>query len=153
MYEPVPPAAEIVAAPLLPLLQLTFVIDVTLDVSPAGCVMVTVWVLVQELASVMVQVYVPAARPVAVAAVPPAGAQEYVYEGVPPETEIVAAPLLPPLQLTFVVDKTPDVSTEGCVIVTAWVLIQALPSVMVHVYVPAERPAIVAAVLPPGDQE
>jgi len=42
----------------------------------AGCVMLNVFVIVQLFASVMVQVYVPAQRPVAVAAVPPEGAQE-----------------------------------------------------------------------------
>ena len=45
-------------------------------VIPAGCVMETVCVFTHIFASVMVQVYVPAARPVAVAAVPPDGAQE-----------------------------------------------------------------------------
>jgi hypothetical protein len=65
-----------VAVPLLPPLQLTFVVDKTLDVSAMGCVTVTACVLVHALASVIVQEYVPAASPVAVAAVPPAGIQE-----------------------------------------------------------------------------
>ena len=42
----------------------------------AGWVMVKLRVAVQELASVMVTVYVPAANPVAEAAVPPEGDQE-----------------------------------------------------------------------------
>ena len=71
-----PPLAEIVAAPLLNPLQLTLVTADTDEVSTDGCDIVTVCVLVQLFASVIVTVYVPAARPVAVAAVPPLGAQE-----------------------------------------------------------------------------
>jgi hypothetical protein len=44
-------------------------------------------------ASVTVTVYVPAHKLVAVAALPPDGAQEYVYGAVPPETETEALPL------------------------------------------------------------
>ena len=54
--DPVPPLAVIVAAPLLPPLQLTLVIDTVLEVIAEGAVMLTVCVLVQELASVIVQV-------------------------------------------------------------------------------------------------
>ena len=55
---------------------------------------VTVLVIEQEFASVMVHVNVPAARPVAVEAVPPLGAQLYVYPPAPPETpETVAVPV------------------------------------------------------------
>ena len=43
-----------------------------------GCVIVAVAVVVQPAASVTVTVYVPAVSPVAVAAVPPEGAHEYV---------------------------------------------------------------------------
>jgi hypothetical protein len=63
--------------------------------------MVTVLVSVQVLASVMVTVYVPAASPVAVAAVPPDGAHAYVYAPVPPVTVTVAEPLVPPLHATL----------------------------------------------------
>lgn len=65
-----------VAAPLVAPLQETFVCDETLVTSAVGCVNVRVCVFVQAFASVMVQVYDPAARPVAVAAVPPDGAHE-----------------------------------------------------------------------------
>ncbi|MNE24007.1 hypothetical protein D3C80_1172810 [compost metagenome] len=42
----------------------------------AGSVIVKLWVSVHPFASVTVTVYVPAVRPVAVAAVPPLGAHE-----------------------------------------------------------------------------
>ena len=73
---PVPPLLVIVAEPVVPPLQAMFVCEDTEDVIAVGCVMVKFLVMLQEFASVMVQVYVPAASPVAVAAVPPDGAQE-----------------------------------------------------------------------------
>jgi hypothetical protein len=76
-----------------------------LAVKAVGCVRVTVCVTTQEAASVMVQVYDPAVRPLAVAAVPPLGAQEYVFAPIPPVTETVADPVLPPLQAMFVCDE------------------------------------------------
>jgi hypothetical protein len=51
---------------------------------------------------VTVTVYVPAASPVAVAAVPPDGDHEYVYPGVPPLGVTVAEPFVLPLHDTFV---------------------------------------------------
>ena len=47
-------------------------------VKAVGCVKLTVFVVVQALPSVIVQVYVPAVRPVAIDEVPPDGAHEYV---------------------------------------------------------------------------
>ncbi|MOA44693.1 hypothetical protein D3C78_1670110 [compost metagenome] len=49
----------------------------------------------------MVQVYVPAERPVADAAVPPLGAHEYAYGPVPPAVLTAAEPSLPPAVLTL----------------------------------------------------
>ena len=63
------------ADPFVPPLQATFVCDVP-TVNAAGCVTVYDLVAVHPLASVTVTVYVPAASPVAVAPVPPDGAQE-----------------------------------------------------------------------------
>jgi hypothetical protein len=66
-----------VAVPLHPALQETLVWELV-AVNAGGCVMVNVRVTAQLFASMMVQVYVPAHRLPAVAAVPPEGAQEYV---------------------------------------------------------------------------
>ena len=60
-----------------------------------------------RLTSFTVTVYVPAAKPVAVAVVCPL-LQLYVYGDVPPEALTVAVPLLAPLQLALVI----DVATE-----------------------------------------
>ncbi len=57
--------------------------------------------------------YVPADKPVAVAAVPPDGDQEKVYPEVPPDTETVAEPLEPPLQETFVCEAAVATSAVG----------------------------------------
>ena len=71
-----------------------------------GSVSVTVCLTAQETLSVTVQVYVPAVSPVAVAAVPPDGAQEYVFVPVPPDAKTVAAPVAAPLQVRFVCDDS-----------------------------------------------
>jgi hypothetical protein len=57
-------------------LQETLVVEDTDPDKADGCVTVAVAVVVQPLASVTVTVYVPAASPVAVDAVPPEGDQE-----------------------------------------------------------------------------
>src|SRR6185312_3244777 len=98
--------------------------------SAVGCVIITCCVLIQLLASVIVTVYVPAAKPVAVAAVPPLGDQLYVLVPVPPLAVMVAEPFVPPLQLTLVCDDTLDVSAAGSVMVTCCVLVQLLASVI-----------------------
>ena len=64
-------------------------------------VIVAVVVIVQPLASVTVTVYVPAAKPVSVAADPPL-LHAYVYPGVPLFPAAVAEPVELPLQSTFV---------------------------------------------------
>ena len=69
MYGEVPPTADAVACPFSPALQLTLASTIADAVSVAGSLMVTEAVSVHPLSSVMVTVYVPAARPVAVAVV------------------------------------------------------------------------------------
>jgi len=95
--------------------------------------MFTVEVRVQECASVTVTVYVPAARLEADAAVPPEGDHTYVYGGVPPLTEIAAAPSLPPRQETL---EDPAVDIEigvGVVTEVVAVIVQPFASVAVTV--------------------
>lgn len=72
-------------------------------------------------------------RPVALAADPPEGDQEYASEPVPPEAEMVAAPLFPPLQLTLVTELTEEVIAVGWVIETVSVVLHPIISVMVQV--------------------
>src|SRR5688572_30292071 len=108
-------------------------------------------VAVHPLASVTVTVYVPAVRPVALALVPPEGAQLYEYAGVPPPAVAVALPVFPPKQRTGVM-VAETVSNVGCVIVTVAVLVHPLASVTVTVYVPAVKPVAAALVPPEGVQ-
>ena len=115
MYGDVPPTGESVAAPFDPPLHEMFVCDETGAEMATGCVIFTVCVVTQLPASVIVQVYVPAANPVAVAAVPPDGAQTYVNGLVPPEGVAVAVPLVPPLQLMFVCAVNEEVSSGSTV--------------------------------------
>jgi hypothetical protein len=103
-------------------------------------------------ASVMVHVYVPAVNPLAVAPVPPDGAQEYVYPGVAPDATTDAVPVFPPLQRTGVVLLV-AVSAVGCVTVADAVVVQPWESVTVQVYVPADKFEAVAPVPPLGAHE
>lgn len=111
--------------------------------------MVNDLVVVQPFASVIVQVKVPAHNALAVAPVPPDGAHEYVYGAVPPEATTVALPVHNPLHKTFTCDPV-VVNAGGCVIVNDRVVVQPFASVMVHVYVPAHLPVVVADVPPLG---
>ena len=78
--------------------------------------MLKVCVAVHPFKPVTVQVYVPAQRAVADAAVPPDGAHAYVNGPVPVTTVTVAEPLHWPLQITLVC--APDrVIAGGCVMV------------------------------------
>jgi hypothetical protein len=77
VYPGVPLETVTVAVPVLPPLQRTLVVEVNALIA-VGWVTVVVAVAVHPLESVTVAVYVPAASPVAVAAVPPLGAQLYV---------------------------------------------------------------------------
>ena len=79
MYDPVPPVALTVAAPVEPPKHATLVCAEAVALkAAAGWEMVKLWVAVHELASVTVTVYVPAAKLLAVMPVPPEGDQEYV---------------------------------------------------------------------------
>jgi hypothetical protein len=138
-----------VACPFVPPKQDAFTL-VVVAASTGGCVIVTVCVIIQPFASVIVQVYVPIARPVAVALVPPVGNHAYVYAGVPPPTLTVAVPFDPPKQETFVcVAET--VNAAGCVMLNVAVVTHAFASVIVQVYVPAASPDAVAFVPPLGN--
>ena len=68
-----PPVAEIVAVPVDWPKQFTFVWAELATRAAAGSEMVALAVVLQPLSSVTVTKYVPAVRPVAVAALPPAG--------------------------------------------------------------------------------
>jgi hypothetical protein len=117
----VPPLPAALAVPVLAPKHKTFVCVGTDAVNAdAGCVTVVVAVAVHPFASVTVTVYVLAASPVAVAALPPEGAQLYVYPDptVPPLPDAFAVPLLPPKQDTLVCVGMEAASAEaGCVIV------------------------------------
>jgi hypothetical protein len=122
-----------------------------LAVNPVGSVTVTLDVLVQELASDTVTVYVPANSPLAVAVVAKVAElvevlHAKVYGVVPPVPLAVADPLLPPLQLTFVFATVEAANTAGSVIVTLDVLVHKFASVTVTVYVPATTPVMLAVV-------
>ena len=120
------------ADPLFPPKQLTLVLLPITDVSNVGWVTDTDEVLVQFNASVTVTVYVPAARPDAVAPVPPED-QRYVYGGVPPLPVTVAEPLLPVKQLTFVIAVIDEIKSVGSVIITEVVVVQPRLSVTVTI--------------------
>ena len=87
---------------------------------------------IHPLESVTVHVYVPTGNPVAVALVPPLGAQLYVYGPVPPVAFTVALPVLPPKHCSFIsLDVTvgaPMLLTEA---ITWW--LHPLASVTVQV--------------------
>ena len=68
-----PPETETEAAPLLPPLQEMFVCETAVTTSAAGAVMLKVALAEQELASVTVQVQVPAVSPVTEAVPSPVG--------------------------------------------------------------------------------
>mgnify|MGYP001571923378 CR=1 FL=1 len=146
VYGDVPPVPLAVADPLLPPLQLTFVFATVDAANTAGSVMVTLDVVVQELASDTVTVYVPAATPVILAVVA-ALDQAKVYGAVPPDPLAVADPLLPPLQLMFVFTTELAVNAEGSVMVTLDVLVHEFASDTVTVYVPAVTPVMLAVVV------
>jgi len=122
-----------VADPVASPLQAILVCDIGEATRAAGSEIVKICVAVQELESVTVTVYVPAANPVAVAAVPPEGDQEYVYEPVPPLTLTVAEPLVPPLQETLICAEAEVTRAAGCMIVKLCVAVHEFASVTVTV--------------------
>jgi hypothetical protein len=70
-----------------------------------------------------------------------------VYGDVPPVAVTVADPLVPPKQLTFVLEEIKaDKAADGSVMVTVAVVLQLLSSVTVTVYVPAESPLAIDVV-------
>lgn len=83
--------------------------------------MVNVRVDVQPPAPVTVQVYVPAHKPVAVAAVPPDGAHAYVNGPVPDVMVVVAEPVHAPLHVMLVCVPFSTIGVPEEVIVTATV--------------------------------
>ena len=112
-------------------------------VNAAGSVITTEVTEIQPFASVAVTLYVPAAKPVAVAEVWPLF-HRYVIVPVPPVPAAVAVPSEAPKQETFV-DALIVTATAlaGCVIVTVAVSVQPLASVTVTVWLPAVSPAAV----------
>ena len=91
----------------------------------------TVATAVQPFASVAVTLYVPAAKPVAIAAVWPLF-HRYVIMPVPPVPAAVAEPFAPPKQLTFVEAlMLTDTAEAGSEIITVAVSVQPLASVTV----------------------
>jgi hypothetical protein len=120
--------------------------DVTLAVvvwAVDGCVIVTVLVAEQPLASLTVTVNGPAAKPVAVC-VNCVGVvlQLKLYAPVPPAPLAVAVPVDCPKQSTFVTPAPGivTVTADGAVMVVVDVAVQPRLSVTVTVYVPAPSP-------------
>ena len=120
----------------------------------AGCVIVTVLVLLHALASFTVAVYDPAGIMASEARllVPTLVAQRYVYGVVPPAVSIEAEPLLTLLQSKFV-DVTESVRTVGRVTVIVVSALHPLLSVRVDVYVPAVKLLAADVVCPEGDHK
>ena len=102
-----------------------------------GCVIVKLRVAVQPLASVTVQVQVPALKPVTDLVPSPVGLpgdQLYVNPPAPPVGLLIeAAPLEPPKQDTLVWLAGVTEIAVGCVIVKLRVAVQLFPSVTVTV--------------------
>ena len=59
------------------------------------------------------------------------------------------APLEAPLHATFVTTVVPLTALAGCVTVALTVAVHPLASVMVTVYVPADKPVLSSVVIPP----
>jgi len=133
VYEPVPPVAVTTAIPSVLELHNGLLLAVIVAFNTAGSVNVTFAVVVHPFASVTVTVYEPAAKPLAVAEVPPEGAHEYVYEPVPPLAVTVALPVLPPLHNGLELDVIEAVNNAGSVKVTVAVPVHKLASVIVTV--------------------
>ena len=132
VYGDVPPVALAVAEPSDKPLQVTLAFTADDAANTAGSVMVTLEVVVQELASDTVTVYVPAVTPVMLAVVAEL-LQAKMYGAVPPAPLAVADPLLPPLQLTDVFATVDAANTVGSVIVVLDVVVQLFASVTVTV--------------------
>ena len=103
-----PPDGVITTLPLLPPLQLTFVL-VNVAPSGEGAVIVALITVVHAFASVTVKVYVPAERPVCVGLM--------LYGAVPPAGEMITLPLLSPAQLTLFCVKVADSAAGAFMVV------------------------------------
>ena len=125
-----PPAAVTVTVVLPPTVVIGGAVDAA--VNAAGCVTVALAVAVHALASVIVTLYVPAARPVMSSVVAPL-LHKYVTGAVAPVTVRFTAPLLPPLQLTFVATADAVTAQLGLFSVIVVVAVQPLASVTVNV--------------------
>lgn len=124
----VPPVTLMLIEPLLPPLQETGS-EVEVMFNAGGCEMVALIDLVQPLESVTVTVYVPAVRFVKSSEVAPLDHRK-ANPGVPPVTVRLIAPLLPPLQDTFVTDTLKRISGELTTVAHS-VAVQPLLSVTV----------------------
>jgi len=95
VYGAVPPVTVFVDVPSQTPLQDALVSEPdNVKPPPVLVIVITAVDVLHNVASVTVTVYVPGHRPVAVAALPPLGAHEYVYGADPPVTlETVAVPL------------------------------------------------------------
>ena len=125
-------------APLLLPLQFTFVTVPIVKANEIGWVMACDNVAVQPLASITVTVYVLGARLVIFCVVAPL-LHAYVKGVVPPATFMFIAPLLLPLQFTFVTVPIVNVNAFGWVMACDIVAVHPLASVTVTVYVLGAR--------------
>src|SRR5687768_13040410 len=103
--------------------------------------MVTEVVAVHPLASVIVNVWLPAASPVCAGVI--------VYPGVPPLGVMTTDPLFAPLQVTSVTAEVAVIG-EGSVMVTEVVAVHPLASVIVNVWLPAASPVCAGVIVYPG---
>ena len=134
VYDGVPPEPKALAIPLLPPLHEVLFEDVKAD-NADGSEIEIVSKSLHPLLSVTVTVYKPAVNPLTVAELPPV-LQEYVYGVAVPDPVAVIAPLLPPLQFTFVA-LNDMVGKSFTVIVSVSV---AVPHAFVNVYVNVNEP-------------
>ena len=116
-----------------------------------GCVITTVRVAVQVLWSVTWSTNVPAGKDDRFGEVLPPGLQLYEYGAVPPVTVVEMAAVEALKQATLVCDSE-IVIDEGCVIVTSEVVVHALLSVTLTLYVPAGLPVTAVPVCEMGIQ-
>ena len=140
MIAPVPPVAETIILPSEPLLQEGFVTEGVLKTTGEGCETVTE-VVVVELPSVAVKVYVCAVSPLNVPdglCVPTLGEILYVTAPEPPVVETTTLPSASPLQVGF--------DTEGGVKLSGVATIQDV-STAVLVSQPVALPAMVAGLV------
>jgi hypothetical protein len=135
----VPPAGVMDTVPVDAPLHRTFV-WVKVAVSAEGSVMVTDCIAGHPPPSVIVTVYVPAARP-EISSVVALLDHRYVYGGIPPVTVSSMDPVDIPLQIRLVCVSVIFIAV-GCEMVTVNVSIHKLASVTITVYAPEASPVI-----------